>query len=156
MKNVHAMKKIATVQLVIASISILVFLPPSLYAFHNIFSFVLNQTVLLFAIEMMIFGIMLLLGPIIGVWWYGIQMLIGYYNISKNKYEISETRAFWSASFVSNFVGFVILGIFAIAVYTQRPEFCLAILPALIGSILAFIALRIPAEKSQILEPSNS
>jgi hypothetical protein len=151
MKNVRAMKNIATIQLVIASISTLVFLPPSLYAFYDIFSLVLNN-VLPTAFEMMLFGIMLLLGPIIGVWWYEIQMLIGYYNISKGKYEISETQAFWNTSLVCNVFGFMILGSFAVMMYTEHPEYCLAILPALIGSLLASIALRIPAENSQNLE----
>jgi hypothetical protein len=156
MKNVRAMKKIATTQFVIASISTLVFLPPSLYAFYDIFALVLNETVLSLAIKMMLFGIIFLLGPIIGVWWYGIQMLIGYYNISKGKYEISETRAFWNASLVFNVFGFMILGFFVVAMYAEHPEFSLAIPPALIGSVLAFIALRIPAETSQILEPQIS
>jgi hypothetical protein len=156
MNAVRTMKNISTIQFVIASISTLVFLPPSLYAFYDIFSLVLNETVLSLAIDMMLFGIMFLLGPIIGVWWYGIQMLIGYYNISKGKYEISETRAFWNTSLVCNVFGLMILGFFAVAMHAEHPEFSLAIPPALTGSILAFIALRIPAENSQILEPQIS
>ncbi len=156
MNSVRAMKNIATIQFVIASISTLAFLPLSLYAFYDIFSFVLDTNVLSLAIVGMVLGIIYLLGPITGVWWCGIQLLIGYRNISKGKYEISKTQAFWKTSLAFNVLGFMVLSFFALVVRTEYPEFRFTMLPPLIGSILAVIALRIPAKSNQNLEPQQT
>jgi hypothetical protein len=126
MNATQNMKIVAWIQLVIALISTLVFIIPSLSLFL----------------------------AMIGIWWLGIRLLIGYYNISQGKRSIRETRRFWKGSLAFNVIG-IVVGIAFINRYDPFRDI-LYFLPGIAGIILAIIALLIPAEKLQTLEYQHS
>ncbi len=126
----RTMKNIASIQLVIAFGSCLIFLLPSVYSFLTIYFIV----------------------PMIGIWWIGIRLMIGYYNISEGKCSVSETRGFWLGSLIFNAVG-VVIGFLVLKDSSGLPlEYMFGFLPALAGSIFALLALFIPAENTKTLE----
>jgi hypothetical protein len=130
MNTVRIMKNIAWPQLVIAIISALFFIPLSL-VFCLYFYPVL---------------------PTIGAWWIGIRLIVGYYNISEGKHSILETRRFWFGSLIFNAIGVVIGFLILKNNSSLSPGYVIGSLPSLVGSILAILALLVPAESTKTLE----
>ncbi len=122
------MKTIATIQYVIAWICTLVFALPSL---------------------------MLLSGPVyvlvmIGVWWYGLWLIRGYGRIMADRFSATETRSVWLGSLAFNAVGLLIGAI--VGNGDGSLEAYLVLIPALTGTILAVVALLLPAGHASRLE----
>lgn len=127
------MRNIASIQLVIAFAACLIFILPSLYSFLTIYFIV----------------------PMLGIWWIGIRLMIGYYNISEGKRGILQTRGFWFGSLIFNAVS-VVIGLWVLKDNLGLPlEYMFGFLPALVGSILATLALLVPAKNTNRLEPQN-
>jgi hypothetical protein len=128
MNAVRIMQNVAKIQLVIAVISTLVFLLPSLYSFLTI----------------------VLILPMIGIWWLGIRLIVGYCNISEGNFSIQEIQHFWIGSWLFNIPGFVGLLIMLLLSSSLSLEYWLAMSPSIAGTILSSIALLIPAENQNL------
>ena len=131
MNAVKTMKNIASIQLVIAFGSCLIFILPSLYSFLTIY----------------------LILPMLGIWWIGIRLMIGYDNISQGKSSILQTRGFWFGSLIFNALG-VGIGLWILK-DGWGSEYIFSCVPGLVSIILATIALLVPAENTNNLEPSS-
>jgi hypothetical protein len=133
------MKTIATIQYVIAWICVLVFALPSLYVFGmGIESFSKQLEAALYV-----------LGTV-GVWLCGLWLLRGYGRIMAGGLGATEMRNVWLTSLAFNAIG---LFVGAIGVSDERSlEAYLVLMPALTGTVLALIALLLPADHRSRLE----
>jgi hypothetical protein len=133
------MKKIATIQYVIAWICVLLFTLPSMYLFSaGIESFFKQLDAVLYV-----------LGTV-GVWWYGLWLLRSYGRIMAGRLSATQTQSVWLASLAFNAVG-LLIG--AIGLSGERSlEAYLVLIPALTGTVLAFVALLLPADQTSRLE----
>jgi hypothetical protein len=136
----NLMKIIANIQFWIGLISALVLSWFSLYSFLFIYPIL----------------------PGIGMWWFGLRLLKGYYGLTTRQRTVVEIRRFWFGSLAFNLMGLITC--FGLNFYiSHQPnsmlEFIdpsggkLLAIPSLIGTILAIVALLIPAQKVQHLEP---
>ncbi len=125
------MKTIATIQYIIAWICTLVFALPTT---------------------------MLLSSPLpilvmIGVWLYGLWLLRGYGRVMSGSLSATQTQNLWLASLAFNAVGLLIGAI--VGNGEGSLEGYLVLLPALTGTVLAFVALLLPADQTSRLETNT-
>ncbi len=130
MNTTRTMRNIATIQLVIAFGCCLICILPSLECLISIY----------FAL------------PTIVVWWLGIRLMIGYYNISQGKQGMLQTRRLWFESLIFN----VTIAVIGISLSIISSEITLGyfflLMPSVLGSILAICALLLPPENNWTLE----
>ncbi len=125
------MKTIATIQYVIAWICTLVFVLP---------------TIMLFSSPLPIL-------VMIGVWLYGLWLLRGYGRVMSGSLSATQTQNVWLASLAFNAIG-LLAG--AIGLGDSRSfEAFLVLIPALTGTVLAFVALLLPADQTSRLETNT-
>ncbi len=129
MNATQKMQKVVEIQCNVAALSILIFIARGLYSFLT--------------------GILIL--PMIVVWWIGIRLIIGYENISRGRVDTSQTRKFWFGSLVFNVVG-VIFGALFLIRFSVSLEYCLGLVPGLLSSCIAIMALLLPTQTVQHLE----
>jgi hypothetical protein len=120
------MKTIAAIQHAFAILCAIVALLPSMYLILSIF---FTPTALLFII------------PGVVAWWIGLKLTGGYRRIAAGSISSAATIQIWLGSLAFNGVAFV-LGVAMGASASLTPLwYWLALLPALVGVVLAGIAL---------------
>jgi hypothetical protein len=142
MKSIHAMKILAKVQLYLALVSSFLFFLPALYGFAFIIPIIF----------------------IILLWWFGLRLTYGYYNISKGIWEDLALLKFWGGSLVFNLPGALILMytlIFRDHSFLDFFSYFLSYfsdwfwIMSLLGSVIAIIAMQIANQIKADLEPSD-
>jgi hypothetical protein len=139
MKNVRAMKIIARIQLFVAFISLFLFFMPTAYGFVSI----------------------ILIFPLIPVWWFGLRLIYGYYKISKGTWTDLELLKFWCGSLVFNLPGGLIFlytlnfhqAFLTSTSFSYSSDWFWSL--PLLGSVIAIIAMQIANQIKTDLEPSN-
>jgi hypothetical protein len=140
MKNIRAMKIIASIQLFVAFISVFLFSMPTVYGFMS--------AILIF--------------PLIPVWWFGLRLIYGYYKISKGTWTDLELLKFWRGSLVFNLPGaFIFLYTLNFhEAFLTSTSFSYSSdwfwISPLLGSVIALIAMLIANQIKAELEPSNT
>jgi hypothetical protein len=87
------------------------------------------------------------------VWLYGLWLLRGYGCIMDGKFSATETRNLWLGSLAFNAVGLLIGAI--VGNGDGSLEAYLVLIPALTGTVFAFVALLLPVDHALSLETNT-